>query len=80
MAQVLQYHYDLEYFVWVDESGNDAKNHIRKLGYSLFKSSLLDLVSSQYSGSISAISMNSHLRILAASLGGTCMGGNPSPT
>ena len=33
MAQVLQY--DQEYFVWVDETGSDAKNHIRKFGYAL---------------------------------------------
>ena len=33
MAQVLQY--DPEYFVWVDESGSDAKSHIRKFGYAL---------------------------------------------
>ena len=33
MAQVLQY--DQEYFVWVDETGSDAKHHIRKFGYAL---------------------------------------------
>ena len=33
MAHVLQY--DPEYFVWVDETGSDAKNHIRKFGYAL---------------------------------------------
>ena len=33
MAQVLQY--EPGYFVWVDETGSDAKNHIRKFGYAL---------------------------------------------
>ena len=33
MAHVLQC--DPEYFVWVDETGSDAKNHIRKFGYAL---------------------------------------------
>ena len=33
MAQVL--HYSSDYFVWVDETGSDARNHIRKFGYSL---------------------------------------------
>ena len=33
MTQILQY--DPEYFVWVDETGSDAKNHICKFGYAL---------------------------------------------
>ena len=33
IAQVLQY--DQDYFVWVDESGSDARNHIGKFGYAL---------------------------------------------
>ena len=33
MAEVLLY--DLEYFVWVDGTGSDAKSHIRKFGYAL---------------------------------------------
>ena len=33
VAHVLQY--DPEYFVWVNETGSDAKNHIRKFGYAL---------------------------------------------
>ena len=33
MAQVLQF--PREYFVWVDETGSDARTHIRRFGYSL---------------------------------------------
>ncbi len=33
MAEVLPY--DLSHFVWVDESGCDKNNHIRKFGYAL---------------------------------------------
>ena len=33
MAQVLQY--DPEYFVWVDETGSDARNQMRMFGYAL---------------------------------------------
>lgn len=33
MAQVLQF--DRDFFVWIDETGSDARSHIRKFGYSL---------------------------------------------
>ena len=33
MAHVLQF--PREYFVWVDETGSDARTHIRRFGYSL---------------------------------------------
>ena len=33
MAQVLQF--DQQFFVWIDETGSDARSHIRKFGYAL---------------------------------------------
>jgi hypothetical protein len=32
---LLNYQFDPGCFVWVDETGSDARNHIRKFGYEL---------------------------------------------